>query len=67
MSAPQDIATELCRRLAGEADILAALLFGSRAPEGRPRRDSDIDLALLVAPRLDARATRLEEGRYGRP
>jgi predicted nucleotidyltransferase len=46
-----DIAAEITERLERQADVAFALLFGSRA-QGRPRPDSDWDVAVYFADRL---------------
>jgi predicted nucleotidyltransferase len=43
-----DVISELARRLAGFASVRFALLFGSRAG-GKPRADSDWDLAVYLS------------------
>jgi predicted nucleotidyltransferase len=48
-----DVMSELARRLAGVASVRFALLFGSRAA-GRPRTDSDWDLAVYLSDALSA-------------
>lgn len=44
----------LTQRLAEQGEVLFVLLFGSRAA-GRPRADSDWDVAVFLHPRLTAR------------
>lgn len=44
----------IVRCLESRAEILFAYLFGSRA-DGRPRPDSDWDLAIYLSPELDPR------------
>jgi predicted nucleotidyltransferase len=46
MGAPPDLAAALRGVLAGRGDVELALLFGSFA-RGRPRADSDVDVAVL--------------------
>lgn len=64
-----DVVAEVRERLATEPGIHAAYLFGSRS-RGRPRPDSDLDVALLLAPEVDAgpvqlRVMELLEGAAG--
>ncbi|MGQ9779488.1 MAG: type VII toxin-antitoxin system MntA family adenylyltransferase antitoxin [Bacillota bacterium] len=49
----EDLLAALKRRLAGEADLAAAYLFGSRAA-GAAGPASDLDLAVLFVPGLTA-------------
>lgn len=42
-----DVFAEVHARLERRGDLVAAALFGSRRPGGRPRADSDLDLAVL--------------------
>lgn len=47
MGTAEDITEALRSRLADEADVVAAWLFGSRA-RGDARQDSDVDVAILL-------------------